>query len=451
MHNRRVLVVGTTPDYIAYINERYRGRALFITDPAQRIGAREPAPDRASEIVCDLSDFDKVMTALRRHVRRFGLSLSGVACYDCEWLILASRIAQQLRLPFPSRQAVQTCRNKYLSKQRWQQHGVLCPRTEYVKTGPEAVRFLDDIGRPMVLKPLSGSGSELTFRCDDPREALSAMRTILNGLRLRSDLPMYRPDNGNDAADPRDTVLAEEYIDGREYSCDFVLEDSSVTIIRVAKKLRRPGSPFGTTVAYVLPARLPGMLDEDILKNRLREAAQALGLKRAICMVDFMISQDRVVFLELTPRIGGDCLPPLIRQSCGLDTIELALDFAEGRALKIPEKSQWQEMVGLRLFARQGGTLRNFDLRKLSDDSRVKEIVMKRSSGHHITLPPEDYDSWMLGHVIFRPEPKRSIEEQCNELSERLVIHLEPNYDQKLAGFYTASRRIAQPADAKAG
>ncbi len=30
MSDRRVLVVGTTPDYVAHIHERYPGRALFL-------------------------------------------------------------------------------------------------------------------------------------------------------------------------------------------------------------------------------------------------------------------------------------------------------------------------------------------------------------------------------------------------------------------------------------
>ena len=168
MSDKRVLVVGTTPDYIAYIDEHYRDRALFVTDVSHRRGGSEVVPDAASEIVCVLSETEKVISGLREHLRHYRQTLTGVTCYDCEWLELASVLALEAGLSYSSRQSIQLSRNKYLTKQRWSEAGVRCPHMRLIKHSSEAVQFFEQLGgTPIVLKPLSGSGSELTFQCRD--------------------------------------------------------------------------------------------------------------------------------------------------------------------------------------------------------------------------------------------------------------------------------------------
>jgi len=450
MPDRRTLVVGTTPDYIGYIHSRYPGRALFITDRSQRLADFEVMPDSASEIVCDLTDTEQVKTALIDHMRQHNQFLAGVTCYDCEWLSLAAELAGQFRLPFPTHEAVHLSRNKYRTKMAWRKAGVRCPQTELIASDRQAIQFFEHLGHPVVMKPLSGSGSELTFKCATNHEAAHAFRLLRTGLAERTDLPMYHLDRDNGCDGDSQPILIEEFIEGREYSCDFILEKDEVTIIRVAKKLRAEGMPFGTTFAYIVPARLPGQLDEQILREKLHGAARALGFSRAVCMVDFMISHDEIIFLEMTPRIGGDCLPPLIRQSCGLDTIGLALDFAEGRQVAMPPLVEWTPLIGLRLFAEHDGILTRQDVSAVNDDPRVREVYLKRSDGHEIWLPPEDYDSWMLGHVIFEPGPHEDIGRQCEEIRSKCITEVEINYDRTNARLDASGRPVIRSTDSAA-
>ncbi|MEW5993306.1 MAG: ATP-grasp domain-containing protein [Candidatus Zixiibacteriota bacterium] len=445
MSDRRVLVVGTTPDYIAYIHECYPARALFLTDRSQPVGLAEPTPDEASEIVCNLLDADGVLGALHEHLDLRRQRLSGIACYDCEWLTLAAELAVHFGLPYSSVESVRLSRDKYLTKKTWAEHGVRCPRVALVHSAGQALRLSERFGGPVVLKPLPGSGSELTFRCHDVYDLAAAYRALTDGLAHRRESPLYRlsPEvSGKPVLGP--SVLAEEFVEGREYSADFIIDGDNLVLIRVAKKLRSDALPFGTTMAYVVPARLPGWMNNDALTGTLREAAHALGLTHAICMVDFIISKGETVLLELTPRIGGDCLPPLIRKSCGLDTIGLALDFAEGRDTKIPSLRRWTELVGMRLFSQRSGLLASVSCENLSDDSRIREIFIKRMPGHEIITPPDDYDSWVLGHVVFEPEPGASLRKQCNEISEKISINVEQYHDQKFAWIPDESCRSAQ-------
>lgn len=426
MSHKRVLVVGTTPDYVDIINRRFPGRALFLTDARQRQGATEPTPDQSSELLLDLQSPQLVERLLQEHLSRYQSEISGVTCFDCESLALAAELARMLGLPFVSRQAVRSSRNKYLSKIAWRQSGVSCPVAALGSRISDAESFLKTIGGAIVIKPLTGSGSELVFVCRDINDSFRAVRKLKGRLARHPDQLMYPGGPGKDDQDnAREFFVMEEFIGGREYSADFVVDKDLVNIIRIAAKIPAVGQSNGTTSAYIVPAELPATFELGELTTQLRDAVKSLDIKRAICMVDFIIRDEQPYLLELTPRIGGDCLPPLIMQSCGLDMLELALDFAEGKSTPLPAASRWTPLVGLRLFAQRSGVIAHLDANELERDPRVREVYLKRRAGYRVVMPPEDYDSRLLGHVIFRPYSWNHVEQECGELFALLGLQME--------------------------
>jgi biotin carboxylase len=424
MSLRRVLVVGTTSDYIDIISHRFPDRALFVTDTRERATATEASPPSDSEVLTDLANPGQVIADLRQHLREYGIEASGITCFDCESMLPAAKLAGVLSLDYHSPEAVTLSRSKFASKERWLQDGISCPKTKVVGTLTEAVEFLQQLKRPAVIKPLTGSGSELVFLCNDKYDCTTAFRTMSARLAEPSNPRMYMSaENGQ--PDSRHLFVMEEFIHGREYSSDFVVDGDRIDIIRIARKIPAEDQPLGTTLAYVVPGKLPGGISIDRLKEQLHRAARAIGLSRAICMVDFIVRDDKAYLLEMTPRPGGDCLPPLLRQSSGLDILGYALDFAEHRETTLPEPSKWHQLVGLRLFAEQGGVIRSIDTERVRSDRRVREVCLKRSPGHRVELPPQDYDSRILGHVIFAPSRPDDIEAECLELLEMVSVEME--------------------------
>jgi hypothetical protein len=224
--------------------------------------------------------------------------------------------------------------------------------------------------------------------------------------------------------DPRRVFVIEEFVQGDEYSCDFAVDGDHVEIIRIARKILDPKQAFGTTLAYILPSPLPEGLEENSFRNQLGTAAKSLGLDRAICMLDFVVRDDRAFMIELAPRPGGDCIPPLLLNSCGTDILGCTLDFAEGHPF-VPDTSfQWRPLVGVRFFAKCSGEIEQIDSSVLLKDSRIVECHLKRGPGHRIVLPPEDYESRLLGYVIFEPTGPESIENECIEIASKLKIEM---------------------------
>ncbi|MDP8235709.1 MAG: ATP-grasp domain-containing protein [Candidatus Erginobacter occultus] len=417
-----VLVVGTTADYIDHIGRNFPGRALFLTDPAERSRAgKYPDPGRDSEVLSPLV-FPAARAALRRRLEDRGRRLSGVACFDCESLSLAAELARDLALPFVSPEAVRAARDKYLSKRLWERSDLPCPGARLVREPEEAVEFIRGGERPAVLKPLTGSGSELIFLCrkeSDCRRGFSLLREKLAGHPNRR---MYGPGAG---IDPRTVFVIEELVEGEEWSCDFTLDPrEGAEIVRLTRKVPAREHSFGTVLAYRLSPALPAGIAPDSFRRQLERAARALGIERSICMLDFIVAGGSAKMIELTPRPGGDCLVALERLGGGFDMPGYALDFAAGREVPPPSFPDWEPLAGLHLLSPRGGSVRRIDPSALLADPRVRECRLTARAGDRVTMPPDDYESRRLGHLVFEPRTG-DLERECRELSGKLELEFE--------------------------
>ncbi len=415
-----VLVVGTTADYIDLIERKFPGRALFLTAPEERARADGyPAPE--AEVLSPL-ELSAAREALARRREETGVRPAGVACFDCESLLLAAGLAGCFSLPFVSPEAVLASRDKHLSKKLWREAGLPCPESRLVREAEEAVELIRANGRPAVLKPLTGSGSELIFTCreaEDCREGFALLREKLAGHPNRR---MYERQG---EVDPRTVFAAEELVEGEEWSCDFSLDPRrGAQIVRLTRKVPAREHSFGTVLAYRLAPELPAGLDQDSFLRQLEEAARALGIGRSICMLDFIAAGGEAKMIELTPRPGGDCLVALSRHGGGFEILGYALDFAVGREQAPPPLGQWEPLAGLHLLAPRGGTIREIDAAGILADPRVRECVLTARSGDRVAMPPDDYASRRLGHAVFLPRTG-DLENECRELAGKLRLKFE--------------------------
>jgi biotin carboxylase len=420
LHNgSKVLVVGTTADYIHWIRISRPDQALFITDPFERKNAREPIPGPGEEILCNLSDNEKACDVLQRHLGKTNIHLCGVISFDCESMALAADIARRFSLSYPSASAIENSRNKFLSKERWSAAHLQTPKYRLVRSAEEAESFYRKLAAPCVLKPVSGSGSELIFSCDSPEACTRNYSKIRDGLRRRSTHRLYGTFPETSA------ILAEEQITGDEYSCDVLVDHNRVDLIRLTRKIPARSTCFGTTLGYLLKASGFPEINEAELQQIIGKAATALEIRRGICMVDFMCDNGRIVLLEMAPRPGGDCLPFLLCRAWGLDILALALDFARNKPFPHAGRIEKSVFCGFRIFARQSGKLKRIDVTRLENDPRVLEIFLKRNAGDTVQMPPEDYDSRILGHVVMKPDPQTDPEKQCREMQAQIVVEME--------------------------
>jgi hypothetical protein len=81
--------------------------------------------------------------------------------------------------------------------------------------------------------------------------------------------------------------------------------------------------------------------------------------------------------------------------------------------------------VAIRIHAKEEGILENIDCRRLMEDPRIKSIHLTKKPGHRIQLPPKDYDSWLLGHVIISRLDQDSPEQEALAVLKTIEISMD--------------------------
>lgn len=110
------------------------------------------------------------------------------------------QVRDALGIPGMSGETARNFRDKARMKHLLAEHGLPCARHLRVRGLPEALRFAEATGYPLVVKPPEGSGARNTFRVEDEEQLREALRLAGAG-----------------------ETLLEEFVRGREHSFDSVL------------------------------------------------------------------------------------------------------------------------------------------------------------------------------------------------------------------------------------
>ncbi|MFZ7111537.1 MAG: ATP-grasp domain-containing protein [Desulfatiglandales bacterium] len=429
MPSRVILVVGTTPDYVVKLNKIYPEGLLFITDSNFRDSPLLTEIPASALLFRPLGKGEEILEGLAGTLSESMCDPAGVACFDCESLFLASRLAKRLGLPFPSSESVLRARNKIEAGRLWHECGVPSPNALLCSTPEEALEAFDRFNHSVVLKPLSGSGSELVFHCTHKDELDRALQTLQRELPTRRSHALFRPlavPCSSEVLDPCSTWTVEEYIHGPEFSCDFVLEEGRAKVIRETGKLKAPDQTFGSVLAYLFPPLYPSGFSKEVLIDWIERAAGALGFFWGHFMVDFMISEGLPVFIEMTPRPGGDSIPDLIRTAVGTDLLKFHLDFMSRRTGPYHGPGPVTgAFASVNIFAPKQGILRRLDTSRLSALPWVREVFLKKAVGDRILLPPVCYDDRILGHAVIALDSPDHLPLRASEIQGAVEISIE--------------------------
>ncbi len=425
-----VIVVGTTPDYVVKIHKKYTNVAFFVLDERFQGDLLLEQVDRSALLFAPLENHKETTRSVHQYISLNKLSPKGIACFDCESLTVAGQLALQLELPFPPLESIIHTRNKFELRKIWTESQLPCPRVSLVSNLQESLESFDLFNRDIVLKPVSGSGSELLFHCTTQGEVKGAVRIMEEQLPLRRSNPLFSRIPGThraDSVDPCESWIVEEFIPGPEFSCDFLFYEGRAVILRETGKVKMPRQSFGSVLAYTFPLSQEEKKQVQGLSLLLEKAAGGLGFTWGHFMADFIVRDGRVILLELTPRPGGDSIPDLVEAATGHDLIGIHLDMASGKSntfspLPLPSES----FASIHLYASDEGTITYLDLSRISSLPWVKALVLKKRTGDQVSLPPQDYDNRLLGYCIVSTEPSSDLVSVYRTLQRLLKVAIEP-------------------------
>jgi len=219
---------------------------------------------------------------------------------------IANSVSLELNVPTCiSASASTMCRDKTLMRKRLERDGLRSVRYTRVGSPQDARDFMNSLGMPMkpiIVKPLLGEGSSQVTLIE-PAHATQQLK----GLNWR------------------EAWIAEEFLEGKEYSVEGFSRSGQHTLIAVTEKFKAEGSFVES--AHLVPARLDEE-QEHRVKSYVTDCLTALDVKDGPTHSEVILTQNGPVLIETHTRTGGDGIPDLVNAALGVDLYEQAAKSA---------------------------------------------------------------------------------------------------------------------------
>lgn len=278
---------GTGRDFAVAARRRGLRPMLLARDPARYPYAAELGIDTR---IIDTTDVTAVAAVAEE------LSPAGITTSSEYFVAIAAAVAAGRGLPGPDPAAIDRCRDKPTQRRAAAAAGLPTPRFADCGTAAEAHQAAATIGRPVVVKPVRGSGSVGVRRCVNPPEAAEWAAWLLTTI---------------------DRVLVEEAIDGPEFSVE-VLDGEPVGV--TAKHLG--AEPYFVEVGHDFPAPIPKPVAA-ALRSAALDALDAVGLTSGPAHVELRVPPGAAPHvIEINPRLAGGLIPRLVLLATGRDLID---------------------------------------------------------------------------------------------------------------------------------
>ena len=283
-----------------------------------------------------LNQEDAVVNEVTAHWR--GRTFDRVICLWEPGVVLAAKLRAALGVPGLSVDDAIAFRNKDIMKARVAAAGIRCPKHRGATTAAEVRAAAEEIGYPLIIKPIDGAGSMDTFRVDDEKELEAAIKR----------LPHV------------DHVNVEEFIEAEEFTFDTVCVDGKMQFFNVGYYRPRPLaarsnewiSPQTLCLRDVDTAWVAGgvQMGADVLK--------AMNPGNAFTHMEWYRKSDgEVVFGEIAARPPGARTVDLMNY---VSDIDLYLGYAEAELQGTFSIDVTRKYTSVNIFKRaQGhGTIR---------------------------------------------------------------------------------------------
>lgn len=196
-------------------------------------------------------------------------------------LVMMARIADKYHFPFYSVETAQWSTDKFQMKQRFLAGGIPCAKGRLVKSVDEVA----DFEYPIIVKPRDNSGSRGVKLCRNKEDLTASISEALQASHL-------------------DTVLVEEFIEGREYSIESLHHDGKSEVIQFTEK-KTTEFPYNVELGHIQPAYIS---DENKQKIRdiVEKIGKALNFENCPSHTELKINKRGILVIETSPRLGGD-------------------------------------------------------------------------------------------------------------------------------------------------
>ena len=239
------------------------------------------------------------------------IGIDGITSFSLESAVpTVQYIASQLNLVVNEDKVVEWVGHKNILQKKLSEAGLVTPKSFSINS----IKQLEDLSEseyPLIIKPADGGGSKGVNLVFDIQDAIKAYKYAIDNSRSKE-------------------VVAESYIDGEEYSVEYISCNGKHFFLSITDK-KTSNSPHFIELQHKQPSNLLVNM-QDKVKCCVEKALSVLGITNSPSHSEIRIDKHgNPCFIEIGPRLGGGYITSdLIKLSTGVDLVNLSLELCCG-------------------------------------------------------------------------------------------------------------------------
>jgi len=334
-----LLVIGGRPQAITKAREL--GLRVVWLQHRKRVRA-EHATAAEAVLMLDLRDHDRVLPVVRAAHDAYGFTRV-VSLVD-QAMELVGRINDEFGLPGTSYEVAHRFCDKHAMRTWLRDKGFEDVAAERIEDAAALRRFGDRHGHPIVLKPVDGTASRGVVRIGSAAEAHAAWQAATS-LRDRGDLPFA-------AYYPVRDLMAEEYLDGPEYSVEAFSFAGRHSVVAITGKVWAGHIEMG----HVQPASLAAG-DEDAIAGHVTGFLDTMGLRDGVSHTELRLTARGPRIVEGHNRVAGGRIMDLVDEVTGIDLERHAVGWPFGLVPEVPSRPRTRQAAATHFLTAAPGTV----------------------------------------------------------------------------------------------
>lgn len=301
---KRILVLPGTQWQVPLIEKIHEmGHFALVVNPDPNAPGMKMAD---VTLVSDIFDKERVVAFGRNQ------KVDAVMSDECDIAMnLIAELGSTFHVPTLDEETAALFTDKFMMREFCEKHGLRCPEYRLCKTVEGAVSLLNEIQRPIIIKPLDSNASHGVFRCSDEDEIRMHFEESMSFSRVEK------------------AVLAERFIVGTEFTIDGVKTPSAHYTMAISEKKHFAHNDnianellFSHNNPNYDYAKLKAANDAFVMKSNLH-----FGFTHA----EYKCENGEFYLIEIAARGGGNMISSCITQYLtGYDTYRYLVECATG-------------------------------------------------------------------------------------------------------------------------
>ena len=230
--------------------------------------------------------------------------------------ITVIKVATALGLPSNPNETAIIATNKYAMRRTFREAGIPTPQfTEVFSDNiPDQINTFHF---PIIVKPTDRSGSRGIYKLETKEGLEEAIKEACEQSFEKK-------------------AIVEEYIEGKEYSCECITQNGEHHMLAITKKFTT-GAPHFIETGHIEPSGLSPETCEKV-REQVYKALDALHVRTGASHSEFKVDPKtgEIRIIEIGARMGGDCIgSDLVHLSTGYDFVKMTIQCALGEPISL--------------------------------------------------------------------------------------------------------------------